>query len=133
MRVVNLVEFWCFPFNFSSSTSSFRQFNGCLFVSLITIVLKTKTDQDASEWGAEGLVLTDVGSAESKGFESLILFGNWKPIQSILVGKFKICLWLWVGHEMTLSRQMSSFSGPAQTFSLALWGISLGQGFPQKK
>ena len=46
-----------------------RQFNVCLFVVLITVTLKTKTDQGASAWETEGLVLTDVGSAESNGFE----------------------------------------------------------------
>ena len=39
----------------------------CIFDQCNT---KTKTDQDASAWGTEGLVLTDVGSAESKGFDS---------------------------------------------------------------
>ena len=33
---------------------------------------KNKTDQDASAWGTEGLVLTDVGSAKTNGFDSLI-------------------------------------------------------------
>ena len=44
----------------------------CLFLSLISVTLKTKTDQDGSAWGTEGLVLTDVGSAKSNGFDSQI-------------------------------------------------------------
>ena len=70
MRLVNLIEFWCFTFNSSSSRCSIGQFNVCLLVSLITVTLKSKTDQDASAWETEGLVLTDVGSAESNGFDS---------------------------------------------------------------
>ena len=31
---------------------------------------RTKTDQDASVWETEGLVLTDAGSVESKAFDS---------------------------------------------------------------
>ena len=67
---VNLMEFWCFTSNLSSSKCSIRQFNGCLLVPLITVTPKTKTDQDASAWGTEGLVLTDVGSAKCDGFDS---------------------------------------------------------------
>ena len=33
---------------------------------------KTKTDQGVSVWKTEGLVLTDTGSVESKGFDSYI-------------------------------------------------------------
>ena len=40
----------------------------------------------------------------------------------MLAGELKICLWSSVDHEMTLARQMSSFSGSMQTLSLALWG-----------
>ena len=68
-ETVNLIEFWCFIFNSSSSRCSIGQFNVYLFVLLITVTLKTKTDQDASAWGTEGLVLTDVGSAERYGFD----------------------------------------------------------------
>ena len=43
----------------------------CLFVvSLITVTLKTRTDQDASAQGTEGLVPTDVGCAKSNVFDS---------------------------------------------------------------
>ena len=52
--VPQLIEVWCFTFNSSSSRCSIRQFNVCLFVSLITVTLKTKTDQDASAQGTEG-------------------------------------------------------------------------------
>ena len=45
-----------------------------VIISLITVTLRTKTGQDASVWGTEGLVLTDVGSAERKGFDSKILY-----------------------------------------------------------
>ena len=65
-----LIEFLCFTFNSSSSRCSIGQFNVCLFVSLITVTLKTKTEQDASAQGAGVLVLTDLGSAESNGFDS---------------------------------------------------------------
>ena len=41
-----------------------------LFIPLITVALKTKTDQDASAQGTEGLVLTDVCYAENNGFDS---------------------------------------------------------------
>ena len=70
MRLVNLIEFCCFSFNSSSSKCLIRQFNGWLFVSLITVKPKTKTDQDASAQETEGSVLTVVGSANSNGFES---------------------------------------------------------------
>ena len=65
-----LIEFWFFTFNSSSSRSSNKLFNGCLFVSLISVTLEAKTNQDASTWATEGLVLTDVGTAESNGFDS---------------------------------------------------------------
>ena len=65
-----MIEFCSFTLNSSSSRCSIRQFNVCLFVSLITVTLKTKTDQDASAWGTEGLVLTDVGFAKSNHFDS---------------------------------------------------------------
>ena len=45
-------------------------------------------------------------------------FAKCEPIQSILVVELKIHLWLLVGHEMTLTRQMTSFSGPMGTLSL---------------
>ena len=54
-----MIEVWCFTFSSSSSRCSFGQVNGCLFVLLITITLKTVTDQDASVQGTEDLVLTD--------------------------------------------------------------------------
>ena len=41
-----------------------------------------------------------------------LYFSNCEPKQPILVGKLVICLWSLVDHEMTLTRQMSSFSGP---------------------
>ena len=65
-----LIEFWSFTFTSSSSRCSIGEFNASLNVMLITVTLKTKMDQDASEWKTEGSVLTDVGSTESKGFDS---------------------------------------------------------------
>ena len=65
-----LIEFCCFNFNSSSSRCLNGQFNCCLLVSSITVTPKTKTNQDASAWETEGLVLTDVGSDKSYGFDS---------------------------------------------------------------
>ena len=70
MRIVNLIEFWSFIFNNYYPRRSIRQFNCCLLVSLITVTLNTRTDQDASAQGTVGLVLTDVGSVKSNGFDS---------------------------------------------------------------
>ena len=61
-----MIEFWCFAFNCSSARCSIRQINVCLFVSLTMVRQKPKTGQDASVWGTEGLVLTDVGTAEKQ-------------------------------------------------------------------
>ena len=47
---------------------------------------------------------------------------NCEPIQSFLAGELEIHLWSLVGHEMTIARLMSSFSGPEQTLFLWLCG-----------
>ena len=65
-----MIDSWCYIFNSSSSRCSIRQFNGCLFVPLVTVILKAKMDQDASAVETEGSVLTDVRSAKSKDFDS---------------------------------------------------------------
>ena len=39
----------------------------------ITLTSKTKMDWDASAWETEGLMLTDIGSVKSKGFDFLVI------------------------------------------------------------
>ena len=55
-----------------------------------------------------------------------------EPIQSTLAGELEICLVSLVDNEITFTRQMSSFSGPVQTLSLALWGDISGPRLFQK-
>ena len=48
-------------------------------------------------------------------------FSNSEHENIFLAGELKMSLWSLGGHAMTLTRQMSSFSGPARILSLALW------------
>ena len=52
--------------------------------------------------GAEGLVLADVGSAKSNGFDSY-MFRSCVPKQFTFVGELEISLWSLVDLDMTLT------------------------------
>ena len=92
MRLVNLIEFCHFAFTSSYSKCSFRQFNVCLFVSLITVTVTTKTDQDASVW--EQRVWYNRFEDLLKAMAlTLRYFSSCEPIQPGLDGELKISLW----------------------------------------
>ena len=60
-ETVNLIEFWGLHLNSFTSRGLRGHSNLCLVLFDDWNTKNSKTDQDASAWETEGLVLTDVG------------------------------------------------------------------------